>query len=236
MDLLTREAGPLVNAAAATLGTACGLLLRRIPQGLRDAVIKVVGLAVIAIGLSMTLPRFDPVVLTASLVIGTVIGEVLHVEEGFEALAGWLRRLTGSGEESFVEGFVLAVVVWCVGPLAIVGSIDAGLRGQDAILFTKSILDGTTAVFFASSLGWGVMGAVVVLLLYEGGIALGAASLSHILNGPAVAAVSAVGGLLVAAIGLNMLGASRLKVANALPSLVIAVGLAYLVAGLHLHI
>jgi len=225
-----------VNTAAAAAGTSIGLVLRGIPETLRHAVIKIVALATIAIGLSMALSKLNPLTLTASLVIGTAAGELLHVEEGFQALAAFLRKKFGAAGDSFSEGFVLAVVVWCVGPLAIVGAIDSGLRDQNAILFTKAILDGTTAVFFASSLGWGVMGAVAVLLLYEGGIAAGATFLSGLVSGPALAAVTAVGGMLVVAIGLNMLEATRIKVANALPSLAVAVGIAYLVAGLHLHV
>lgn len=236
MDILSREMGPLVNTAAALVGTLLGLSATRIPEAIRRAVLRIIGMAVIAIGLSMTLPKLDPVVLTASLVLGTVLGEVLHIEEGFEGVADWLRRALGRSDKHFVEGFVLATIVWCVGPLAIVGSLDSGLRGQNVVLDTKAILDGTTAVFFASSLGWGVMGAVVVLFLYEGGIALLASTVAPLLTAPYVDAVTAVGGLLVAAIGVNMLGISRIRVANALPALAFAVLIVGLKAAFHLAI
>lgn len=234
MSLWFREAGPLVNTAAALAGTLIGLVLRRIPAALQEGVTRAMALAVIAIGLALAVAHLDPVLLTASAVLGMVIGELTHIQEGFDRAGEWLKRLLHSDESRFGEGAVLATVVWCVGPLAIIGAIDSGLHGQNAILDAKSVLDGVSAIFFASTLGIGVLVGVVALLLYEGTIALVASLAAGALTGIYIASISAVGGLIVLAIGLNMLGLVRLKVANLLPALVVAVFISWLKVTFHL--
>ncbi len=234
MSVWVREAGPLVNTAAALAGTLLGLMLRRIPPALQEGVTKAMALAVIAIGLSLALAHLDPVLLTASAVLGMLIGELTHIQEGFDRAGEWLKRILHSDESRFGEGAVLATVVWCVGPLAIIGAIDSGLRGQNAILDAKSVLDGVSAIFFASTLGIGVIVGVVALLFYEGGIALVATVAASLLTAAYISAISMVGGVIVLAIGVNMLGISRMKVANLLPALVVALVITWLKVALHL--
>lgn len=234
MSLWLRETGPLVNTAAALVGTLVGLVLRRIPPALQEGVTRAMALAVVAIGLALAISHLDPVLLTASAVLGMLIGELVHIQEGFDRAGEWLKRLLHSDESRFGEGAVLATVVWCVGPLAIIGAIDSGLRGQNAILDAKSVLDGVSAIFFASTLGIGVLVGVVALLLYEGTIALLAAAAASILSAVYISGISAVGGLIVLAIGVNMLGLTRMKVANLLPALLVAVLITWLKVALHL--
>ncbi len=234
MSLWLRETGPLVNTAAALAGTLIGLVLRRIPPALQEGVTRAMALAVIAIGLALAVAHLDPVLLTASAVLGMVIGELTHIQEGFDRAGEWLKRLLHSDESRFGEGAVLATVVWCVGPLAIIGAIDSGLRGQNAILDAKSVLDGVSAIFFASTLGIGVLVGVVALLVYEGTIALLASLAAGALSAIYIASISAVGGLIVLAIGLNMLGLARLKVANLLPALLVALFISWLKITFHL--
>lgn len=119
-----------------------------------------------------------------------------------------------------MQGLVLATLIFCVGPMAVVGALDSGLRGQGGLLFAKSLLDGVTALFLASSFGWGVVVAAVPVWLYEGGIALGASALASVLSAPVVDGMTRPGGLLVVGIGLNVLLGTRLRVANMLPALV----------------
>lgn len=234
MSLWLRETGPLVNTAAALVGTLVGLVLRRIPPALQEGVTRAMALAVVAIGLALAISHLDPVLLTASAVLGMLIGELVHIQEGFDRAGEWLKRLLHSDESRFGEGAVLATVVWCVGPLAIIGAIDSGLRGQNAILDAKSVLDGVSAIFFASTLGIGVLVGVVALLVYEGTIALLAAAAASILSAVYISGISAVGGLIVLAIGVNMLGLTRMKVANLLPALLVAVLITWLKVALHL--
>ncbi len=236
MSVLVREAGPLVNTAAALAGTLIGMLLRRIPLTLQESVTKAMSLAVIAIGLSLALSHTDPVLLTASAVLGMLIGELTHIQEGFDRAGEWLKRVLHSDESRFGEGAVLATVVWCVGPLAIIGAIDSGLRGQNAILDAKSVLDGVSAIFFASTLGVGVIVGVVALFFYEGGIALIATVAASVLTAAYISAISLVGGVIVLAIGVNMLGLVRIKVANLLPALAVALVITWLKLTLHLSL
>lgn len=223
VSVVQAETAPLVNGLAVVVGAGVGALgLRGLSESLRTAVLQAVSLAVVAIGLDMTLGggrHLDPLLLVASMVAGALSGQALRLEERIEAGAERLRaRVGGSGR--FVEGLVLATLVFCVGPLAVVGALDSGLRGQGALLFAKSLLDGVTGLFLASTFGWGVIVAAVPVVVYEGGIALGAGAIAPVLSAPVVAGMSQTGGLLVLAIGLNVLLGARLKVGNMLPALV----------------
>ena len=217
------ELAPAVNGAAVVAGASLGALgLRGLPENVRTAVMQAVALAVVAIGLDMSLgpgQHLDPLLLVAAMVVGTFVGQLLQVEERLESGAERLRRRMG-GTGGFVEGLVLATLVFCVGPLAVVGALDSGLRGQGGLLFAKSLLDGVTALFFASTFGWAVVLAAVPVWLYEGAIALGAGALAPILSAPVISGMSQTGGLLVVGIGVNVLLGAKLKVGNMLPALV----------------
>jgi uncharacterized membrane protein YqgA involved in biofilm formation len=152
-------------------------------------------------------------------VFGAATGQALALEERLEAAAEGLKRRIG-GQGGFVEGLVLATLIFCVGPMAVVGALDSGLRGQGALLFAKSLLDGVTALFLASSFGLAVALAAVPVWLYEGGIALGAGALAGVLSAPVIAGMTQTGGLLVLGIGLNVVLGAKLRVGNMLPALV----------------
>ncbi|MCL6595515.1 MAG: DUF554 domain-containing protein [Firmicutes bacterium] len=216
------EVAPAVNGLAVVAGAGVGALgLRGLSDAAREAVLQAVALAVVAIGLDMVLAGRgpDPLLLVASMVLGGATGHLLALEERMERGAERLRERVGGGG-GFVQGLVLATLIFCVGPMAVVGALDSGLRGQGGLLFAKSLLDGVTALFLASSFGWGVVVAAVPVWLYEGGIALGASALASVLSAPVVDGMTRPGGLLVVGIGLNVLLGTRLRVANMLPALV----------------
>jgi len=225
--LLAGELAPAVNGAAVVVGAGVGALgLRGLPESLRTAVMQAVSLAVVAIGLSMTLtPALDPLLLVAAMVLGALAGEALGLERRLDAAAERLSARVG-GADGFVQGLVLATLIFCVGPMAVVGALDSGLRGQGGLLFAKSLLDGVTGLFLASSFGWGVILAALPVWLYEGGIALGAGALAGVLSGPVVTGMTETGGLLVVGIGVNVLLGARLRVGNMLPALVFGAVLA----------
>jgi uncharacterized protein len=232
VGLIGAETAPLVNGAAVVLGSVAGALGRRgLSEAMRAVVLQGLSLAVIAIGLEMTFTsgRLDPLLLVASMVLGAIAGQALRIEERLDHAAERLRQAVGQGG-GFVEGLVLATLIFCVGPIAVVGALESGLRGEGALLFAKSLLDGVTSLFLASTFGWGVLVAAAPVWLYEGGIALGARLLAPLLSTPVVDGLTASGGLLVVGIGINVLLGTKLKVGNMLPALVFGALLAGLKA------
>jgi len=218
--------GAMVNAAAILAGGSLGLLLKgKISKRVSENVIRAVGLCVVIIGLSGALEG-DLMLLVVSLALGALTGELVNIDSGLNKLGAWIqRKLTKGGENSnFADGFVAATLLFCVGAMAIVGSIESGLRGDRSIIYTKSILDGVSAMIFASSFGFGVLLSALAVLLYQGGIEFFAGYLQNILTDGLITQISAVGSVMILGIGLNMALKTELKVANLLPGFFVAVG------------
>jgi uncharacterized membrane protein YqgA involved in biofilm formation len=239
VTLFGRLLGTLVNTLLAALGAGLGLLLRGVGERLRPAVLAGVGLSAALIGLAMALDHPQAVAVTAGMVVGGMVGAAIRLDQALEALGEWLRRRLGAKDSRFVEGFTLATVVWCVGPMAFLGALQSGLKGDNALLYAKAILDGTTALFFAQALGSGVLAASLSLLVYEGTVALLAAWLAPYLGAQVIAPMTNAGGLMVAAIGANLLlevlgTRSRLPVAVFLPALVTTPLFGVIARALHL--
>ncbi len=214
--------GTLINAAAILLGTALGLLLRKgIPDRLRDTVMQGQGLCIILIGLGGALKTADITCAIVCMVVGSLLGAWIDIERRLNDLGLAIeRRVAGNAEEgSIAKGFVSASLLFCVGAMAIVGSMDSGLRGDHSTLIAKSVLDGVTAIFFTTSLGIGVGLSAIAVLLYQGSIALLAMWLEPLLTAPIITEMSAVGGLLIVGIGLNMIYEKRIPVGNMLPAI-----------------
>lgn len=209
-----------MNAAAVIAGSILGSLVK-LPGGIRETIMQGLGLAVCLIGISMGLDTTNIIIPVAALVVGGGLGALVELERRLEGLGEKLANLV-KAKGSFTEGFLTATLVYCVGAMAVVGSLNSGLTGDHQVLFTKAILDGTTAVFFTASLGIGVAFSAVPLLLYQGGIALCAGFVAPLLSEGALAELTATGGLLIFGIGLNMLGATRIKVGNLLPAILAA--------------
>lgn len=233
MSFFAHELGPLVNGAAALGGALIGLLFRRIPARVRDIVQQVLGAAAALIGLSMALEKPNFLIVIASLAIGAAIGQSLEIEERLERFAERLRSRVG-GQGGFVEGFMLATLVWCIGAMAVLGAIQSGLTDHNTILFTKSALDGTSAIFFAAAFGPGVAVAAASVFLYEAVIAGLATLVAPLLGSAVIAPLTYVGGVLIALIGLNMLGAVKIRVGNLLPAILVAMLIGGLSAAVHL--
>ena len=222
--------GALINAAAVMCGGTIGLLLKgRIPKHFADNIIRVIGLCSCIIGIAGAL-KGDPMLLVASLALGTFIGELLHIEDGLNKLGQWLQKKMSRNDEasSFSEGFVVATLLFCVGAMAIVGSIESGLGNDRSIIFTKSIMDGITSIMLASTLGLGVLFSAIPILIYQGGIEVFAVALQNVLTGALVTQISAVGGVMILGIGFNLVMNAKLKIANLLPGFFVAVGYYYL--------
>jgi uncharacterized protein len=216
--------GTLINTATVIVGSTLGTFLRsRLPDRVRQMVIWGVGLVSLVIGLQMSLTTQNILVVLGSLLTGGIIGELVRLHEGVNRLGDMLQaKLTAEKDSAFSKGFVTASLLFCVGPMTILGSIQDGLSGDYALLATKSILDGFASLALAASMGWGVLFAALAVLVYQGGLTLGAGLVKTLLTEPMVAEMTATGGTLILAIGLNLLDLTTIRVANFLPALMVA--------------
>ena len=213
--------GTLVNAAAIIVGSLLGLLVRKgLPQRIKDALMAGMGLCVILIGLKGALGTGSEMLVILSVVLGGIIGAGLKIEYHLDRLGQRIQnRFTSDGDSSLGKGFVTATLIFCVGAMAIVGSMDSGLRGDHSTLFAKSVLDGVMSIVLASTLGPGVMLSAMAILIYQGGIALLAQAVAPMLTERVITEMSAVGGLLIMGIGLNMIRKQHIPVGDLLPAI-----------------
>ncbi len=219
--------GTLVNIVAILVGSLIGRAAgRRLPDRVRNTLMAGLGLAVLLIGLQLALQSRQPLIVIGSLILGGLCGEALGIEARLERFGLRLqKRFAGSGR--FAEGFVTASLLYCVGAMAIMGSIQDGLGQAPTILYAKSFLDGVASLALASTLGLGVLFSVVPLALYQGGLTLAAGWAGLILTEPVILEMNATGGLLIVAIALDLLGIRRLPVGNLLPAVFIAAALVW---------
>lgn len=228
--------GSIINALAILAGAAVGLLLKwlagrfstllpanagQLGHRLQEIIMQGVALCVLYIGISGSLKGSNTLVAILSMVLGAIIGEVLDLDRRMKQLGDWVQSKTQklAGGASVSEGFVTASLLFCVGAMAIVGSLENGLTGNYDTLKAKSLLDGISSIVFASSLGIGVAFSSVAVLIYQGLISLSASVISPYLGGEAVIAeMTCVGSLLIAALSLNMLGITKIKVMNLVPA------------------
>lgn len=228
--------GTLLNAAAVLIGSLVGLAFgSRFSDRARQTVLAGLGLFTAAIGLRMFLETQNPLYPLGGIVLGALIGEGLRIEDGLARFGAWLetRFAGGDGETSstFVRGFLTASILFCVGPLTILGSIQDGLTGDYQLLAIKSVLDGFAALALASALGVGVLFSIVVILVYQGGLTLLAAQAQAVLTEPMTAEMTAVGGILLIGIAVGSLLQLRpIRTGNMLPALFVTPLLVALVA------
>ena len=214
--------GVLLNSVTILVGGAIGLLIgEKIPARVRETVMHGLALAVVLVGLIPALKTQDMLCVIVCLVVGALIGEWIDIELRLKRLGERLERLApkGGGGKPLVPGFVTASLVFCVGAMAVVGSLESGLSGNHSTLTAKSMLDGVGSVFFAAALGPGVLLSAAAIFVYQGAIALFAGTIAPVLTEPVVREMSGVGGLLIACIGLNMLESVRVRVGNLLPGI-----------------
>ena len=212
--------GTIVNALSIALGTALGLILKSgIRNNYRETIMDGVALSVLLIGMMSAIKTNDLVLLIFSLVIGSIIGEALKIEDRLAGLGQLIESRTSSTDGSVAKAFVTASLVFCVGSMAIVGSIESGLTGNHQTLFAKSVLDGIVSIFLSSTMGFGVIFSAAAVFLYQGIITLLASSLKSLLTDEMVREISAIGGVLIMAIGLNMLKLTNIKVMNFVPAI-----------------
>jgi uncharacterized membrane protein YqgA involved in biofilm formation len=225
--------GTFINVGTVLAGTAIGVTLgSRLSDRVRETLMHALGLVTLLVGVSQGLAAFRPplseltrgavLIVLGSVLVGGLVGELLGIERWLDRAGEALKRRFGRGQARFTEGFVVASLVFCVGPLTILGSIQDGLTGDYQLLAVKSLLDGFAAVAFASVLGWGVGFSALTIVVYQGALTLLAAGAEGAFSESMIAAMSAVGGILILGISLRLLELREVRVANLLPAVILA--------------
>ena len=216
--------GVIVNTATVLLGSLIGLICRKgIPEKVEKAVMTAIGLCTLYIGIDGALSGENMLVLILSMILGTAVGTLLDIDGGITRLGGWVERRFHKSEDGVVsvaEGFITASLLFCVGAMTIVGSLNAGLRGDNDMLFTKSLLDFCSSMMLAASLGVGVLCAAAFVFVFQGALVLLSQVIAPVLTEAAIAEITCAGSLMILALGLNLLGLTKIKVANFLPAIV----------------
>lgn len=212
----------IVNCLAIIAGCLVGLIIKGgIPEKLSTNIMNGIALCVLYIGISGSLGGENTLITIISMALGSLIGELIDIDKSLNKLGSFIQSKfsTKDEEDSIAKGFVYSSLLFCVGAMAVVGSLESGLTGNYETLFAKSVLDGISSVIFTASLGIGVIFSAVSVFLYQGIITLGASLLSGVLSESVVGSMTAIGSLLIIGLGLNMLKATNIKVANLLPAM-----------------
>lgn len=219
--------GVIANVIAIIIGAFLGLAFKKfIKQSYKETIMDGLAITVMVMGIMNVLESENYIVVIVSVVLGSLIGEILCIEDKINKFADRLSSLFQKNKDeksTFSEGFVTTTLIFCVGAMAILGSLESGLQGNHSTLFAKAILDGVAAVIFASTLGIGVMFSVGPLFLYEGAIVLGATLIKDFLTPEIITEVSAVGGVLIIAIAFNLLEIKKTKIGNMLPAIILPI-------------
>lgn len=223
--------GTLVNTGAVLAGSAVGALFgSRLPARLHETLGHAIGLITLLIGVKMAVGTKNEAIVLGALILGACVGEALDLEGRLEAFGAMLERRLGAGRgEGFGVAFITPTLLFCVGPLTLMGCIRDGLKGDPSLLLTKSVLDGCSSVAFAAALGWKVASSAVSVLVIQGGLTLGAAGLSRLLTPRMSEELFATGGVILLGLGLRLLELKRVRVVNLLPALLLAPALVWLV-------
>ncbi|EEG76931.1 DUF554 domain-containing protein [Dethiobacter alkaliphilus] len=214
--------GTVVNSAAIVAGGVLGLFLgSRIPEKMKVLVMEGVSLAVLLIGIKMALEAQNILVVVLSVVLGGIAGELIGIDAWLRRTGAWLEQRAAKSESGISRAFVFGTLLYCVGAMAVNGALESGLLGRHDTLYVKAVLDGAIAVSAAATMGIGITLSAVPVMIYQGGIALAAGTLQPFLGPEVVTELSGVGGLLIVAIGLNLLELKEIRVANFLPAFIV---------------
>lgn len=219
--------GSFVNALLIIIGSIIGRLFKNIPETMKNTVLSIIGLAVAVLGIQMGFKSSNFIIVIISLVFGAVIGEILDLDKQLIRLGKWIESKFGkkTSQNSISEGFVNATLIFLIGSMAIIGALDSGLRNDHSVLITKGIIDGFTSIVLSSTLGIGVLLSAIPVFLYQGMIAVFSGFISAYISEAAlnlfIQEMTATGGIMILAIGLNIVGLTKIRVANLLPSIVV---------------
>lgn len=212
--------GTIVNAGAIIFGSLIGLLAKKaIPQRMGDLIMTAIPIVVMVLGVQFSIESANVLIVIVSLVIGAIIGEWIDIDKKLDEFGATVQSKLKGNDSNFSAAFVSTTLIYCVGSMAILGSIESGINNQHTILYTKALMDGISAIFFASSLGAGVLFSSISVFLYQGLLTLLAGYVAPYLSSAVVTEMSATGGILLIALAFTILGIKKIKVANLLPAI-----------------
>lgn len=227
MERILSLTGSYINVVLVVAGGALGLLLKKgLPERVSDAVMKALGLCVLYIGIDGCLEGSNALIAVVSMAVGTIFGSAVDLDKHMNNFASKVEKKLSKksdGKSNMAQGLVTATLLYCVGAMAVVGSLESGISGDHSTLITKSVIDGVSSIVLASTLGYGVLLSAAPLFVYQGGITLLAGVVAPFLNDYTVAHMTCVGSLLIIAIALNMIGITKIKVMNSLPAVFLPV-------------
>ena len=216
--------GTIVNSIAIIAGSILGIVFRNgIKEKYKNTLMDGINLSVIIIGIMGAIKSENIILVIVSMVIGGLIGEMIGIEDKLDNLGNKLQNTFAKGDSDFTKGFVTTSLIYCIGAMAIIGSLESGITGNHETLFAKSILDGISAIVFASTMGIGVAFSAVAVFIYQGTITLLSNSIKDLLTPEVINEMSAIGGILIMAIGITMLGIKKIKIGNLLPAIFIPI-------------
>ena len=216
--------GTLVNTVAVAAGGMVGLVLKKnMPQRVTAIYFQAIGLFTLAIGMSMAVKMEDILIVVASLAIGSLLGEWMNIEKGATGMSVYLKKKFRVGNEKFSEGLITAFLLFCVGSMTILGTIQEGTGGSPDLLYTKSLMDFFSAILLASAFGFGVVVSAVPLLIFQGALTLLAMYAGSFFTDEIILGLTSVGGVLLVGLGINILEIKKLRIMNMLPALVVVV-------------
>ena len=229
--------GTIIDSLLIAVGCIIGRFLQGIPDKMKETVMQAIGLAVTVLGIQMGIKSDNFIIVIVSLVVGTIIGEWIDLDLQLNRFGKWIERKIGKKGENgdLAQGFITGTLIFVIGSMAIIGALDSGLRNDHSVLITKGIIDGFTAIFLASTLGIGVLLSAISVFVYQGAIALFAGQISILvpdaLMDTFIQQMTATGGAMIIAIGLNMMGLTKIRVANILPAILVV---AFIVSIMHI--
>lgn len=221
--------GTIVNSAAIIIGSIIGLLIKGgLKKRYKDIIMQVLALCVIFVGAKSAIQGLmdenaEPILFIVSLVIGSAFGEYIDIESKLVKVGDFIQSKLGGGESNISQGFVTSSLMFCVGTMAILGSLESGIQGNHSTLFAKSVLDGASSIIFASTLGIGVIFSSIPIFIYQGSITVLASFIQPYLTNDMIREISIVGGIMIFALGLNLLELKKMRIGNMLPSILIPV-------------
>jgi hypothetical protein len=221
--------GTITNTATVIAGSLLGLLIHsRMPRKISGIVFHAIGLFTLVLGFTMAFKSDRYLIMIFSLVLGAIVGELLDIDAVLNSLSDRLKKRLKISHAGFTEGLITAFFLFCMGSMTILGAFEEGLGGEPTLLMTKAVLDGFSSIALAASLGVGVLFSALPLFLFQGGLTLFASWLHELFTPEMIAALSAVGGVLLVGLGLSILEIKKIKIANLLPSLIFITLLAYI--------
>lgn len=212
--------GTIADAAFIACGATIGFLLKKkLPEKFTELPVQGLALFVVTLGVGMAVKTQHPLVVVASIALGSVVGELVDIEGILERAAKRLERRIGNDAAGFSTGFVTASLLYCTGSMAVVGAFQEGLSGDPSMLLTKGLIDGMIAIAIGASLGFGVICSALSVMIYQGTLTIAASALHPLMSETAIIEMSAAGGIMLMAIGINLLGLMKIRVMNMLPAM-----------------